>query len=189
MRIFRDTVTGRSARLLKEAVGRFPHVTDFAMDEDAPKHDPSPVKRDYRHALAVSAGDADLIAVDADDARGRLRERADSLRARILGQLDGQCADSWLWGPRGRSSSRVDAYAAFELVNGNCVELMLKWEASRGAYIDVKAYPNKRKPGKPHLYADFDHIPLGLPWSASDDGIVENFLVQVSRVQDLHPRR
>lgn len=189
MRIFKATVSTRSRRLLAEALTRFPDLRLLADDPDAPMHDSLAKKRDYRESLRMDVGDSALLAVEHSEARERLRERARRLGGVIAERMrhGGLLKDAWTWEPNGRGTAEM-AFAAFELVGGNCVELMLKWDASAGARLELKAYPSRRRPSKPHLYADFSEIPLGVPWAASDEAAVEEFLVHVKRVQESHPQ-
>ena len=88
----------------------------------------------------------------------------------------------------GRSDGRVTiAYVAFELESRNCIELMLGHHPNGGwKGMAIKGYPNRSRAGD--VYADFDHIPLGLPWSASDSEIVAAFVAWVHRLETAHPR-
>lgn len=190
MRIFKSTVTARSRRLLDEAVAQFPRIRAFADDSDAPIHSPQTKPHDYRAALRLDVGDDDLVAVETPEAKRMLRERARSLGEQIRERLegDGRLDQARLWESNGKSGP-VRAFAVFQLVGGNCVELMLTWGEPAGARLEMKAYPRKDQPGKKHQYPDFAEIPLGLRWSARDTDVVTAFLSQVDRVEAVYPRQ
>ncbi|HET6300229.1 DUF262 domain-containing protein [Microbacterium sp.] len=189
MVIFKATVIGRSRRLLDEALARFPLVRTMADDPQAPMHDPGPKQRDYRDALGLSVGDLTLVTLDRTEARARLRERARHLGKLIEADLRvlGLLRQSWPWEPKGGGASEM-AFAAFELVGGNCIELMLKWDATSGARFELKAYPSRGRPSRPHLYAEFAEIPLESQWTSDDHVVVDEFLRSVRRLQEIHPR-
>ncbi|WP_394278460.1 DUF262 domain-containing protein [Microbacterium sp.] len=189
MVIFKTTVTARSRRLLDQAVIRFPKLRTMADDPMAPMHDPAPKARDYRDALGLSVGDLTLSTLDHAEARAQLRERARRLGALIGTRLSeqGLRKDQWPWEPSGVGASEM-AFAAFELAGGNCVELMIKWDATSGAHFEFKAYPHRRRPNNPHLYAGFASIELLVPWAADDREVVERFLHLVGAVQETYPR-
>jgi hypothetical protein len=104
----------------------------------------------------------------------------------------GLLRDSWFtlgldhgWG---RADGRVTiAYVAFQLVDLNCIELMIgnhpqaTWKG-----LAVKGYGDRRRAGD--LYGDFNHVPLGVPWASSDDELVEAFVAEVGRLMLAHPR-
>lgn len=189
MRIFKETVSTRSQRLLDAAIERFPEVIRFADDADAPAHDAAPKKHDYRDALGLQIGDATLAAIEQPEARDRLRTRTRILSSRIVDQLeaDDLLFESWMWEPSGRGTREL-AFAAFQLTGGNCVELMLKWQQPGGAFIEFKAYPNRRKPSKPDQYPEFSEIPMGVDWFDHDDVIVAAFLEKAREVEQRYPR-
>lgn len=189
MVIFKSTVKARSRRLLDEAINRFPRLRMMADDPNAPMHDAAPKRRDYRDALGLSVADLTLSTLDHSEARSRLRERARQLGSMIEDRLReaGALKQSWPWEPSGVGASEM-AFAAFELVGGNCIELMLKWESASGARFELKAYPNKRRPSRPHLYEGFSEIALKAPWWADDGAVVDEFLRSVSNVQEMYPR-
>ena len=189
MAIFKATVTARSRRLLDEALSRFPRVRGMADHPNAPMFDATVKERDYRSALRLTVGDLNLETVDASEARQRLRERARKLRVAVEDRLGGDrlVKKTWTWEPNGTGGGEA-AFAAFELLGGNCIELMLKWGSDAGARLEVKAYPKRGRPSKRDLYADFSEIPLGLSWSSSDELVIDSFLAQVKRMQEAHPR-
>ena len=187
MELFRSTVHGRSLRLLDEARRRFPAIDLFAADPLGAKRDPSPLRYDYRRALGLEVGDLDLQSADQEEARHRLRHRAQRLFDLIAPRLEAerQLEDSWLWNSRG--GGRLErAFACFALAGGNCIELMLQWEAPGGASVQIKAYPRRDRPGA--VYPEFDHLPLAR-WAGTDHEIVERFMSEVERVEALHPRQ
>lgn len=155
----------------------------------APMHDPAPKARDYRDALGLSVGHLTLSTLDYAEARAQLRERARRLGALIETRLSEQDLrkDSWRWEPSGVGAAEM-AFAAFEVTGGNCVELMVKWDATSGARFELKAYPHRRRPNDPHLYVGFASIELQVPWSADDPEVVEGFLRLVGEVQARYPR-
>ncbi|KAA6435956.1 DUF262 domain-containing protein [Agrococcus sediminis] len=187
MELFRSTVHGRALRLLDEARRRFPAIDLFAADPLGAKRDPSPLLYDYRGALGLEVGDLDLHSVDRDEARHRLRHRAQRLFNLIAPRLgaERQLEDSWLWNSRG--GGRLErAFACFALAGGNCIELMLQWESAGGVSVQIKAYPRRDRPGA--VYPEFDHLPLAR-WADTDHEIVEQFMSEVERVEALHPRQ
>lgn len=167
----------------------FPKLRTMADDPMAPMHDPAPKARDYRDALGLSVGDLTLSTLDHAEARAQLRERARRLGALIGTRLSeqGLRKGQWPWEPSGVGASEM-AFAAFELAGGNCVELMIKWDATSGAHFEFKAYPHRRRPNNPHLYAGFASIELLVPWAADDREVVERFLHLVGAVQETYPR-
>lgn len=189
VRIFKDTVSKRSRRLLVAAIEQFPETLRFADDADAPAHDAATKKHDYRDALGLQVGDTTLAATEQPEARNRLRTRARTLSGQIINELraDELLAESWIWEPSGRETREL-AFAAFRLTGGNCVELMLKWQQPRGAFLEFKAYPNRRKPSKSDQYPEFSEVPLGVDWFDPDDVIVAAFMEQTREVERRYPR-
>ncbi|NNG21290.1 DUF262 domain-containing protein [Naumannella sp. ID2617S] len=88
---------------------------------------------------------------------------------------------SWLYQP-----SEHEAWVAFQLGDGNCIELVLRAGPQGSDTPLVKAYRTYGKPGR--VYEDFDHVPLGVGWDSTDDEIVSAFLEQARLLQERHPR-
>lgn len=116
-----------------------------------------------------------------------LKRRAEGLRAEILGRLEplGVVQHSFVaagydnrWGLREGRVAVV--YIGFQLVTGATVELVMGLVPEPRRFgLHIKAYeksPSRLKPG-------YDHVPLGLDYSAPDADIADRF-VQV--VKDLH---
>lgn len=187
MTIFRDTVTSRTRRLLEEALDRFPMVRILAADDSSVSGD-SAVSglRDYTSALGLSVKDPTMMGLAPDEARRAVHRRARGLHEPIRAALavTGSPRSSWVWHQRG---AHQHSCVAFELADRSCIELVLRWNDGTGMSLAVKAYPKNGQPGR--LYPDFDHIPLGVGWDASDDDVVEAFLVHVERLQAAHPRQ
>lgn len=186
MGIFRDTVTGRTHRLLREALERFPMVRTMAADDVSISGD-SAVSglRDYSSALGLSVKDPTLVGLAPDEARRAVHRRARGLHEPIRSALadGGNLRTSWVWLQRG---ARHHACVAFELADRSCIELVLRWREGTGMTLEVKAYPKNGQPGR--LYTDFDQLPLGVGWDATDARITEAFLEHVERLHIAHPR-
>lgn len=76
-------------------------------------------------------------------------------------------------------------WVAFELGNGRCIELILRPDDEGHVSLQVKAYPSYGRWN--NLYSEFDHIPLGVEWSATDEEIVEAFMGHVATLQERRP--
>lgn len=185
MRVFHETTSGRSLRLLDEALDEFPELRLFGGD-GLDKTDASSPSADYMAALSIQSSDPLLTAFDEADARRTLRERSAKLADAIGNRLTKEQNLKSSWTADRKKSQLTRCWIAFELSSGNCVELMPRWEAGQGARFEVKAYANKERPG--HLYRDFDHIEFGSIWSATDDEVIERFVKVVARVDQLYPR-
>lgn len=88
----------------------------------------------------------------------------------------------------GRADGRVTiAYVAFQLVDLNCIELMLgnhpqaTWKG-----FAVKGYRDRNRPDA--LYDDFHHVPLDVAWMSSDEEVIDAFIATVERLMLAHPR-
>jgi len=189
MTIFKTTVNGRSRRLLDEALTRFPLIRTMADDPNAPMHSPAVKPEDYRRAVGLTVGDPTLLTLERSEVRSRLRERARRLGALIESQLRESrlLKQAWKWEPNGVRDQEM-AFAAFELVSGNCVELMLKWDGTTGARFELKAYPQRGRPSNPHLYSDFSDIPLDARWHSDDSVVAAEFLRSVQRLEETYSR-
>ena len=184
MELFRQTVTGRAERLLSEALARFPLAAQFAGGSRVAGHDASDGRRDFRMALAIQSNDDRLRHVNGTEARAIVRQRAHVLSALVADRLraDANLRTEWIYVPSGARS-----LVAFELADGNCIELILEWTPADGARLSVKAYP--KRGAWANLYLTFDHVPLGLGWQDEDSAIVTGFLQEVRRLDLEHGRR
>lgn len=189
MRIFAETVTGRTMRLLEGALSRFPLVTAFASSKDGASVTPTTGRYDYRDALELQVGDPELRAWDARDVKNRLKERAQSLEVLLQERLAERkvLAGSRIWTYDRRKHGEA-SHVVLELIGGNCIELMLRWTTDGGARIDVKAYPDKNRTSGSGLYPDFVDYPLGVVWTSSDEEVVGSFVAEIQRLEDAHPR-
>lgn len=127
--------------------------------------------------------DPNLQNLDKAEAREALRRRGVRLSELIGGRLaaNGDLASTFVWQPNG---AQAGAWVGFRLGGGNAIELVMRWTQKYGVKLEVKAYPDRPQA----LYADFDHLPLGLGWWASDDEVAEAFLAMVARLREAHPR-
>lgn len=123
-----------------------------------------------------------------------LRRRAEALDAVIRGELVSQelLSSSWVvagndraWG---RSDGRVAViYVAYELVSGNCIELMVgQYPGKEWTGFAIKAYPSRSNAGA--MYSDFNHVPLSARWRDPDVDIAAEFLRSVTDLELKHPR-
>lgn len=131
----------------------------------------------------VSMLDPHLQKLDKAEAREALRRRGVRLSELIGGRLaaNGDLVSTFVWQPHG---AQAGAWVGFRLVGGNAIELVMRWTQKYGVKLEAKAYPERPQ----DLYADFDHLPLGLGWSASDDEVAEAFLALAEELQEAHPR-
>lgn len=131
----------------------------------------------------VSALDPNLQKLDRAEAREALHARGVRLSELIGERLaaSGDLASTFVWQPK---TAQAGAWVGFRLAGGNSIELVLRWTQKHGVKLDAKAYPKRPQ----ELYPDFDHLELGLGWSATDDEMAEAFLVLVERLQEAHPR-
>lgn len=129
----------------------------------------------------VSTLDPNLQNLDKAEAREELRCRGVRLSEVIGGRLGADLASTFVWQPRG---AQAGAWVGFKLADGNTIELVLRWTPQHGVKLEVKAYPDRPQ----ELHPDFDHLPLGLGWSASDDEVAEAFLGMVDRLREAHSR-
>ena len=114
------------------------------------------------------------------DLREELTVRGYTLST-LIGERLSQDADlrrNWVWMPRDRDG----AWVAFELADGRCIELIMRPNADPGIGLAVKAYPSYGR--LQNLIPGFDHVPLGLGWSAPDSEIVDAFLGHVAALHE-----
>lgn len=187
MRVFRETTSTRSRRLLDLALARFPDLDLLAGGEDG-GIEPTPPRSNFTEALGITTSDALLTTFNASDAAQAVKERREGLMSIIREELERSGLWKSGWSNQNVKKGRITGWVAFELISGNCVELMPRWVSGEGASLVVKAYPRKGKPDGRDLYPDFDHISLGVPWSSPDIQIVTDFLQHVKRVEESHPR-
>ncbi|WP_170955395.1 DUF262 domain-containing protein [Ornithinimicrobium cerasi] len=186
MALFKETVNGRGLRLLNEALERFPLVQEFAMDAHSAEKDSGvSALRDYATPLGLTAHDPTLAGLPPSEAKRFLHRRARNLEAPLRDALvaHDDFRQSWVWPKRWRGHH---ACVAYEVADGTCAELVLRWNADDGMSFTVKAYPTDGRPG--NLYADFDHVDLGVGWQASDEDIATEFLGHVERLHRVHPK-
>lgn len=186
MALFKETVNGRALRLFDEALDRFPLVQACAMDDESGERD-SGVSglQDYATPLGLTAHDPTLAGLPAWEAKRFLHRRVRNLEAPLRDALTarGDLQQSWVWPKRWRGHH---ACVAFELANGTCAELVLRWNADGGMSFTVKAYPSAGRSGS--LFADFDHVDLGVGWQATDADITTAVLDHVARLHLAHPK-
>jgi hypothetical protein len=123
-----------------------------------------------------------------------LRRRAEALDAVIRSELEERrvLKAAWLTAGNdrtwGRSDGRVAVvYVAYELVSGNCVELMVgQYPGKDWTGFAIKAYPNRSNAGA--MYTELNHAPLTTRWTDPDVDVAAEFLTLVDRVEAMHPR-
>ncbi len=187
MALFREVVEGRTRRLLKEMLERFPMVRAFAGEHADEGGDPaSPADLGFREALGISARDPRLLLATENDARKLVAVRGDRLAAGIATVLADRLglADQWSWPRRWRAD--VGSWRGFQLSDGNCIELILRWDHHQGMRVGHKGYATRGKAGD--LYPDFPDAPLGVEWGDSDERIVEAFVERAEELVRVHPQ-
>jgi hypothetical protein len=185
MELFNQTVTARGKRLFESALKRFPLVELFARDDDSEELDsPAEAHVDFREALELSDGAPPLHAATVDEVRRIFHRRGTALSTALLGRLSDHpgVARHWLWPHRRQGPTKC---VAFELAEGNCIELVMKWRAGAGVSMLVKAYPTYNR--ESNRYPSFDEVALGAEWTAPNSVIVDAFLTHVDRLQEEHP--
>lgn len=115
-----------------------------------------------------------------DDIRDELDVRGHILSTLIAGRLDevGNLGRRWVSIPQDGSG----AWVAFEVTEGPCIELALLPTDEARVALKVIAYPSYGRWAS--LFPEFDYVPLGVVWSASDTEIVEAFLGQVATLRE-----
>lgn len=122
-----------------------------------------------------------------------LMNRASRLAAMIEDALKerGLLQDSWIAAGNDRTWGRSDGrvaivYVAFELTTGNCIELLVgQLPRQTWSGFAVKAYPNRRQPGK--MYPDYRHVPMTVSWNDLDDDVVSDILRITDQLEIDHP--
>ncbi len=120
-----------------------------------------------------------------------LKGRADRLRQAILGGLNSRgipVDDKFVvagidhgWGRKAGLVATV--YLGFHVHAGPGVELILGFNPVRHINeLSVKAYEKHNKSND--CLVGYDHIPLGLPFTATDEAVAEKFLELVDRLLD-----
>lgn len=119
-----------------------------------------------------------------DDVGDELDVRAHMLATLIASRLDeaGELCRRWITIPRDGSG----AWVAFELAEGPCIELVLLATDDVRIALKVIAYPSYGRFAS--LFPEFDYVPLGVGWTASDAEIVGAFMGHVATVRSRSPK-
>lgn len=190
MEIFKDLVERRTRRLLDEVLTSFPEVKLFAKDNrEVGRYDTGDRPLDFAETLGITRPHAHLAGLGLKQARTLLKDRAQLLSAAIEPELVdsfGIVMNRWTGLNRRTGTNNLTTWVAYELVGGNCVELITKWTPFAGASLSFKAYERRGKSG--NLYAEFDHIHIGVDWESPDHAIASAFVESVRHVEARHPR-
>lgn len=113
------------------------------------------------------------------DLQEEIAVRAEILSAVIVERIGRRAnvTKRWVYVPKEAAA----AWVALELDGRPCIELVLKPGQVELVDLQVKAYPSYGKSAS--CLPGFDHIPLGVDWSASDEQIADAFLGHVDSLQ------
>lgn len=116
-----------------------------------------------------------------------IRQRSKRLEPLIREQLNTLGVETdWEAHAAGNNKGWAYAWNAYHLVESkNSIELIMTPDPRRASPITAKAYPGREY----EIYRDFDHIPFGVEWHASDEEVAEGFIVVVRKLIQEDPAR